>query len=135
MIKVYTKWDRPEKKYDPHSDEIIVERAGYIPPKLQVEQMFIAGERLAKHRKEMYDFSDESKVNMEFSDPTRTPGFDLVDATRSLLELEAKANQIKENIKRAKEAETADKVTEGNKQDSESKVTSKSVSKDENNDG
>lgn len=55
------------------------EQAGYIPPKVQIERMILAGERLAASRKEEFD----SELNGELiGDPTRVPGFDMADASR-----------------------------------------------------
>jgi len=81
-----TKWNRPplakgEIKGEFNSGETIVERAGYMPPKIQIEAMINAGRRLNEARAEQFDFPD-GKIDDNFVDPTRDPNFDLADATR-----------------------------------------------------
>lgn len=60
----------------------ITESAGYVPAKIKIEEMMQAGQRLAQYRAENYDFPPgvEVKDEDEFYDPTRSPGFDPVDA-------------------------------------------------------
>lgn len=62
----------------------ITESAGYVPAKTKIEEMIAAGQRLVDYRAENYDFPPNSEVTEkevdEFFDPTRSPGFDAVDA-------------------------------------------------------
>jgi len=67
------------------------ESAGYIPPKIQIENMILAGKRLDDARKEQYDFGPDDKIDENFVDPTRNPNFDMADAS-------ALADQVKENL-------------------------------------
>lgn len=78
----------------------ITESAGYIPPKTRIEEMIMAGQNLLDYRRERYDFPPDKEVDEklvdEFYDPTRSPGFDAVDAqnlTRDAL------NRVKERSK------------------------------------
>lgn len=54
------------------------EQAGYIPPKIQIERMILAGERLVQARQE--EFSPVGEDGEPVEDPTRAPGFDEADA-------------------------------------------------------
>ena len=66
-----TRYVRPEPVYENCGSELLVERAGYISPKKQIEQFMLAGKRLEAFRREMYDFPDGEDTG-EF-DPTRAP--------------------------------------------------------------
>jgi hypothetical protein len=84
--------------------EMVTEQAGYIPPKVQIENMILAGQRLSEYRREMYDFSSEEEDDGEFVDPTRRPNFDLVDAT----ELVRNASESLKKSAAKKKAEKAE---------------------------
>ena len=43
------------------SDEVVVERAGYIPAKEQIEGMIMAGLRLGEFRREAFDYASEEE--------------------------------------------------------------------------
>lgn len=60
----------------------ITETAGYIPAKVQIEQLIAAGARLGEYRKENYDFGPGEEVPDDYNDPTREANFDLADASR-----------------------------------------------------
>lgn len=79
-MKFQTKYSRKEfsKTYEKGGGKRMVETAGYIPAKQRIENMIMAGQRLALARKELYDFDGE--VDENFEDPTRRPGYDLADA-------------------------------------------------------
>jgi len=59
------------------------ETQGYIPPRIQIESMLRAGRQLNEYRKQMfqgvYDGSDDFDIDL---DPTRSPNFDMADATQ-----------------------------------------------------
>lgn len=59
----------------------VTEQAGWLPVSKQVERLLVAGENLADFRRAVYDFSGEKEVPVDFVDPTRSPGFDLADAS------------------------------------------------------
>ena len=63
------------------SGKIIVERAGYIPPRLQIAQMIRTGQRIQEHRENMVD-TYEDDLPDDVSIPSRSPNYDLVDAGR-----------------------------------------------------
>lgn len=81
---------KPPKQFDKKSK---TEKAGYIPPKVQIENMILAGERLDAYRKEMYQAETDDSEEPEI-DPTRNPNFDLADASRISRSLEQKAEQV-----------------------------------------
>lgn len=79
MAKFKTQYDRKEDPGQEGGGELITEQAGYVPPQVQIENMIMAGQRLNASRAEMYDTMEvyeEPDI-----DPTRSPGFDLADAS------------------------------------------------------
>lgn len=89
-----------------NSGKIVVETAGYISPKKQIETLMLAGQRLAQYRASQseYDFPD-GKIDEGFVDPTRSPGFDMADASQLAMQAEA-------NLKAAQAAYEAAKAAE-----------------------
>jgi len=81
-MKLFTQWRRPPRNPEVMDPLTITESAGYVPSKVQIENLIMAGKRLQSFRKEMYDFPDGANVDESYEDPTRGPGFDLADATR-----------------------------------------------------
>lgn len=71
-----------------NSGEQITEPSGYVPAHIEIQDMILAGMKTEEIRRERYDFltSEEGK---DFMDPTRSPNFDLADA--SFLEKQTKA--------------------------------------------
>lgn len=79
--KFYTEFDRPPPVLEMNDGKSIVETVGYIPADVQIEQLIQAGIRLDKHRKEAFDFAPEEAIDPTFEDPTRSPNFDMADAS------------------------------------------------------
>ena len=77
---------------DPESE---TEQAGYIPPKVQIENMILAGQRL-DHARSQYDFESEEDIDEDLYDPTRSGNYDLADATQSSLGVEARLREAAE---------------------------------------
>lgn len=80
--KLFTPYERPEEDSEKGNPVSKVEKIGYVKPNVLIENMIYAGKRLDQARHEMYDFPpgvDEGLDDIEV-DPTRRPGFDLVDA-------------------------------------------------------
>lgn len=75
----------------------ITERAGYIPAKMRIEQMILAGQRLRSYRAEQFDFPD-GKIDESFSDPTRSGNFDLADGTMLEAQLQARIEAKKAEL-------------------------------------
>ena len=95
MKTIYRKIDDAKYKKlpiitpDPESE---TEQAGYIPPKVQIENMILAGQRLDKARSQ-YDFESEEDIDEDLIDPTRSGNYDLADATQSALAVEARLRE------------------------------------------
>lgn len=81
MPKFYTAYERPDPQLEPGGGESIVETAGYVPAEVQIMDMMAAGRRLGEYRRERYDFGAGEKVPEDYYDPTRSPAFDLADAS------------------------------------------------------
>lgn len=81
--QLFTCFDRPpiDPFYEKNSGEEIVEKEGYLPANLMIENMIYAGQRLDIARSEYYDFPDADSVDQDFIDPTRSQGFDISDAS------------------------------------------------------
>lgn len=82
----------------------IVETAGYRSAKFQIEELMAAGKRLTDFRKGQYDFPEGTQVDEKFSDPTRSPNFDMADASAIL-------RDVRRNIKRRKKDEDKPGIT------------------------
>lgn len=72
-----------------NSGEIKVDKLGYLPAKKRIENMMLAGQRLKDYRQSQYDFPD-GKIDVNFVDPTRQPGYDMADAFQDGLQIDAK---------------------------------------------
>jgi len=83
------------KKYEKVDNTKLVEIAGYIPAKQRIENIMLAGKRLAEARSELYDFKPGEEIDENFSDPTRSPNFDMADASQINLALEQKKRSVK----------------------------------------
>lgn len=68
----------PEKNRSPS----MTEQAGYVPTDMKIKEFFERGVALKEARAAQYDFPPGTKPNEDFFDPTRSPGFDLADATQ-----------------------------------------------------
>ena len=106
--------------FAPHSDVCITERAGYVSPQVQIEAMINAGRRLDQSRQSIYDFPD-GKITDEY-DVTRSPNFDLADATQ--LELDAQARLREQRLKQKSDAllKASQTAQEGSEDVSDTKV-------------
>lgn len=110
----------------------ITESAGYIPPKTRIEEMIMAGKNLIDYRREKYDFPPDVEVDPkvvdEFFDPTRSPGFDVVDAQNMSQDV---INRLKVQSKQEKEVENG-KSKKIDSKASKEDVTADASNKDEN---
>jgi len=71
----------------------IVETTGYRSTKQQVAEYMAAGLQLQNYRNQMYDFESEDKVDEDYEDRTRSPGYDPADATQDLRNAEKRLRQ------------------------------------------
>ena len=67
----------------------------------------LAGQRLDIARREMYDFGDESEIDEDLYDPTRSNNYDLSDASQDLLEIESNIKRRKASPKASQTAQEA----------------------------
>ncbi len=68
----------------------IVERDGYRSVEDQVMELVNAGELLREQRRGLYDFESEEDVDDALEDPTRTPNYDMADASEALGAIDAR---------------------------------------------
>lgn len=107
MFSYYGK--RPEREGEEFDPVSKTEQSGYIPPKIQIEQMMYSGQKLSGFRKEMFDLSngeDDGEI-----DPTRSKSLDLAEASQMGMEI---ARKLKARQKRIEERK---KMLEEKKED------------------
>lgn len=76
-----TPYNRKSSPPEINSGKSQTEKAGYIPAKIRIENMMLAGQRLVAHRAEMYDFGTGVEPDEDYPiDPTRSKNFDMSDA-------------------------------------------------------
>ena len=101
-MKYNTARSRFKEAPEEHTQESLTERAGYIPAKEQIENFMLSGRRLAEYRKEQYDYESEDQDDGESMDPTRSPNYDLADASRSLNAINSRQESEKKRKSRVK---------------------------------
>ena len=97
-MRFNTQYDRVRQPAESNSGITLVERAGYIPAQQRIENLMLAGQRLVQARKELYDFPD-GKIDLNFTDPTRSKNYDLADGFQDGLKVEARLKAQKEAVK------------------------------------
>lgn len=96
------------RKYEELSTKSETEQAGYVPPQIQIENMLLAGHRLAEARRDMhYDFACADEIDEDAYDPTRQGNFDLADATRMAMEAEEAIRAAENQLNAAQAAKIA----------------------------
>lgn len=91
---------RPETVGEKNDGVSKVVKIGYIPPKVKIEQMIMAGINLAKVRSQ-YDYDSEEEVDFDASDPTRDKNFDFADASRLQRAADSALSEQKRKIEEA----------------------------------
>lgn len=113
-VKVYTQFDPPPYDGATMGGESLVETAGYIPAEVQINSMLQAGERLQAGRREAYDFGADDDIPEDYIDPTRSPNYDLADAS---VDARNVASRIREQqTKIAEESKKIEKSVEEEKE-------------------
>lgn len=80
-MQFQTPYNRKSSPPEINSGKSQTEKAGYIPAKIRIENMMLAGQRLVAHRAEMYDFGTGVEPDEDYPiDPTRSKNFDMSDA-------------------------------------------------------
>nr|UXQ87926.1 MAG: hypothetical protein [Microvirus sp.] len=103
---------RPHPKHsgEKAGTEKTVETTGYRSTKQQVAEYMAAGLQLQTYRSEMYDFEDEKSVDENYTDPTRSPGYDPADASTDLRNAE---KRLRDSAAAKKSEEANKKMEEG----------------------
>lgn len=114
-----TQYNRTPSKGEAGGGPCHTERAGYIPNKIRINNMMLAGQRLVDYRKEKYDWPDGTEIDEDFYDPTRARGFDLAEATQISIETEERIQSAQRATKKAREE--AEKAAEASKKEKEVK--------------
>lgn len=110
-MKFYTKYDRPPTSYEVGGGKKLVETAGYLSAKQRIDNLITAGRQLMASRAEQYDFPEGTPTDTNFSDPTRSRGFDLADASQVIEHVEMgmrssiEAKKADEDAKKAAQSE------------------------------
>jgi len=95
---VYTHYKRPPKKMEKNSGEKLVETAGYIPAKLQVEMLIQAGKRTDLWKQEHFDYGPDGVIDFDnISLLTRDKGVDMAEISMAQKEVEGRLKQQKES--------------------------------------
>ena len=119
----FDKYNRPVRILEKNTGEMLVEVKGYITAEKRINDMINAGVRLQESRKELYDFYDGNPANLSFSDPTRSPNYDMADAFQSQV-------AAKNRLRRSQMAqEASEKDSEGNNTPESSKEPVKASDK------
>lgn len=92
-----THYNRTRSEPEKNNGKSLVESAGYIPAKIRIENLILAGKRLSESRKEQYDFPD-GNIDFSFSDPTRKKNLDLGEAFQMSLQVQ---NRLKNQADQA----------------------------------
>lgn len=108
-----------KSKYSPDKGEVLdgtrlTESAGYVPAKVRIEEMIVAGERLVDYRRGKYDFPPDSNVPEDeqeaYVDVLRTPGLDMADVSQMAQQVADKLEvQAKDAIEKRKIEDEAKK--------------------------
>jgi len=110
-IRFNTPYNRKQSPGEIPGTHRIVETTGYRSTKQQVAEYMAAGLQLQNYRNQMYDFESEEKVDEDYEDRTRSPGYDPADATQDLRNAEirlrqqaavAKEKQTRESLEKSK---------------------------------
>jgi len=112
MRKIYDFQNLPPSDPEKNDGELIVEIGSYIPAKQQIESFIQSGRNLQAARQGRYDF--EGEVDEDFTDPTRSPGFDMADASQLLLQAEANISEARRIAEANAKAEKVSKEGSGN---------------------
>lgn len=113
MRKYTTRSNHVPYKGQKNNGPKLVETAGYIPTKIQIENMMIAGFRLDQARKLIYDYESQNEQMEAYQmDPTRRPGYDPADAIRDARTYSEKLLHQANLAKAKKEEELLNKANE-----------------------
>lgn len=95
-MKFATHYERERQAQEVNDGKTSVDRAGYISAQKRIENIMFAGQRLVQSRREMFDFEGNS-FDPSFSDPTRSPNYDMADAFQDNLITQERIAKAKKN--------------------------------------
>ena len=105
MAELIKRYGRPILPGESNDGPELVEKAGYIPAQVQIENLLNAGDRLNQSRLG-YEFDADEEVPDDYSDVTRSPNFDLSDASRIQNALTERFENVKKQSKSKNEDTT-----------------------------
>lgn len=91
-----------------NSMEKLVEDFGYVSAEEKILSMINAGIRLQNARDDLYDLTEEEDESTDWNrleDPTRSPGYDLADASHGLCRASNSIDEINKVLDSPKKAE------------------------------
>lgn len=92
-MEFYTKYKRPLEEGEINDGISKVEKAGYVPAKVKIENLINAGQNLQQYRREQYDIGYGEKIDDNIAiDPTRK-GLDLAEASEIANEVDYRLKQ------------------------------------------
>lgn len=114
MIEIYDQYkDRPKFNLEKGGGKLITEQDGYVPVRIQVETMLDAGRRLMEARRNAeFDIPEGSEIEDAEIDPTRSPDFDLADASAIDRALGERSFQVDKELEEKKNAKVEEKPGE-----------------------
>jgi len=122
MRKIFDFQNPPPSDPEKNDGELVVEIGSYIPAKQQIESFIQSGKNLQASRQGRYDF--EGEVDEDFTDPTRSPGFDMADASQLLMQAEANISEARRIAEANAKAAKVSQKESGSKAGSKSKASS-----------
>lgn len=113
-MKYNTKLNRIKDNPEENNGIRITDTAGYIPPKLQIEKMLLAGRSLREFRKYQFDFPEGTEIDETYTDITRRRNLDMAEITQHKLELESKIRDFtrKQRVKEAEDLKRLENLPE-----------------------
>lgn len=85
--EVFSQTMRPDNSFGPeagehNSGEILVEIGSYVPLEAQINDMILAGERLAEYRASEFDIPPGEEIPEDYLNPLHKWDFDVIDAAK-----------------------------------------------------
>lgn len=102
MIKICDRFHRNPTVKEINSGERLTETSGYIPPKLDITRLILAGKQLEDFRKYQFDFPEGTEIDETYTDILRQKNLDMAEISLLKQDLDFK---IKEYTKAQQRAE------------------------------
>lgn len=105
-----TNYNRPKAKLEEISSKSKVVKTGYVPLDVKIQEMMNAGRQLVDSRRLMYD-STKGVTSLAYN-PTRSPHFDLAEASQLILATKRAFSRLKAQDKLDTKVNPSTKVGE-----------------------